>query len=279
MFQPTTPIGGYGGWLVLERTAPRQRVAFEKTPQIQREIAYFRENIAKATTAEALVKDRRLLAVALGAFGLGDEIDKRAFIRKILEEGTDDPKSFANRLNEPRFKAFAEAFGYGNILGGIKVTLFSFQEDIVARYKSLEFEKAVGESDSDMRLAMNFKREIAAIASGENADRVGWLQAMGNRPVRELLTTAFGLPASLAQVDIDRQREVFEEKSLKLFGDKSIAALKDPAKVDAVIRRFFLFRQIEAGPGPSTPGSSALTLLQSGAVAGDSVANLVLSQT
>lgn len=277
-FQPTAPIGGYGGWLVLERTAQRQRAVFEKSPQLQREIQYFRDNIANATTAEALVKDRRLLAVALGAFGLGDEIGKRAFIQRILEEGTEKSDAFANRLNEPRFKALSEAFGYGNILAGFKVTLFSFQEDIISRFKSLEFERALGESDADMRLAMNFKREIAAIASGERADRIGWLQAMGQRPLRELLTTAFGLPQSIVQADIDRQKEMFEDKSLALLGDKSIAVLKDPAKVDAVIRRFFLFRQMQAGPTASTPGASALTLLQSGAVAGDSIVNLVLSQ-
>lgn len=277
-FLPIAPIGGYGGWLVLQRTAPVQRAAFEKSPQLQREIDYFRENIAKATTAEALVKDRRLLAVALGAFGLGDEIDKRAFIRKILEEGTDDPKSFANRLNEPRFKAFAKAFGYGNLLGGTNVALNSFQGDIVARFKSLEFERAVGESDADMRLAMNFKREIATIASGENVDRVGWLQAMGQKPLRELLTTAFGLPVSLAKLDVDQQKGIFEEKSLKMFGEKSIAVLKDPEKVDAIIRRFFLFRQVEAGPSPTTRGAAALTLLQSSAIGGDGAANLFLSQ-
>jgi hypothetical protein len=277
-FLPIAPIGGYGGWLVLQRTAPTQRAVFEKSPQLQREIDYFRENIEKATTAEALVKDRRLLAVALGAFGLGDEIDKRAFIRKILEEGTDDPKSFANRLNEPRFKALAKAFGYGNLLAGTNVTLFSFREDIIARFKSLEFERAVGESDADMRLAMNFKREIAAIAAGENADRVGWLQAMGQRPLRELLTTAFGLPTSLAQIDVDQQKDIFEQKSLALFGEKSIAVFKDPEKVDAVIRRFFLFRQIEAGPSPTTRGAAALTLLQSVAIGGDGAANLFLSQ-
>ena len=277
-FQPTAPIGGYGGWLVLERTAPRQRAVFEKSPALLREIQYFRDNIANATTAEALVKDRRLLAVALGAFGLGDEIGKRAFIERVLEEGTEKSDAFANRLNEPRFKALSEAFGYGNILAGFKVTLFSFQEDIVSRFKSLEFERAVGESDADMRLAMNFKREIATIASGESAGRIGWLQAMGQRPIRELLTTAFGLPASIAQVDIDRQKEIFEDKSLALFGAKSIAALKDPEKVDAVIRRFFLFRQIEAGPTAATPGASALTLLQSAAVGGDGGINLFLSQ-
>lgn len=275
-FQPSVPTGGYSGWLVLQKTAPRQQEVFEKSPALQREIEYFQENIAKATTAKALVNDRRLLGVALGAFGLGDEIDKRAFIQRVLEEGTEKSDAFANRLNEPRFKALAEAFGYGNIAGA-NVALYSFQEDIISRYKAMEFERAVGESDADMRLAMNFRREIVKIAESENADRVGWFQAMGQKPLRELLTTAFGLPSSIAQVDIDQQKAIFEKKSLELFGDKSVAVFKDPERVDEAIRRFFLFRQMQEGPSASTPGAAALSLLQNAAVGGESAANLVLS--
>lgn len=276
-FQPVTPIGGYSGWLVLQKTEARQREAFEKSPELQRNIDYFRQHIADAKTAKDLVSDRRLLTVALGAFGLDDEIDKRAFIQRILEEGTEKSNSFANRLNDPRFKELAKAFGYGDILNGFNVTLYSFQEDIVSRYKSLEFERAVGDSDSDMRLAMNFKRQIANLASGANADNTGWFQIMGSAPLREFMSTAMGLPSSMAQVDIDQQKSVFEEKSLKLFGDKSIAAFKDPEKVDAAVRRFFLFRQLQSGPSSSTPGAAALTLLQGAAVSGDSAANLILS--
>ncbi len=77
-FQPIVPQTGYVGWRFLERTTETQRVAFEKSPELLRDLEYFKENISKATTAEDLVNDRRLLRVALGAFGLEDDLGKRA---------------------------------------------------------------------------------------------------------------------------------------------------------------------------------------------------------
>jgi len=275
-FQPIIGTGGYGGWKILGATEARQRATFEKSPMLAREAEYFRQNIAKATTPEALVKDRRLLSVALAAFGLGEEIYKRAFIQKALEGGTDDPSSFANRLNEPRYKAFVKAFGFGNI-DGPNIGKEAFSADIIARYKSLEFERAVGDVDPDIRLAMNFKREIQAIASAENADRVGWLQIMGQLPLRKFASAALGIPDAIAKLDVDKQKEIFESRSRAVFGEKSAAVFKDPAKVDDAIRRFFLFRQIENGPSASTPGAGALSLLQMSAL-GSGGYNLFLSQ-
>lgn len=276
-FQPAIPLSGYAGWRLLEKTSAKQMETFEKSPSLQRNIEYFRENISKATSAEALVKDRRLLSVALGAFGLGDEIGKKAFVQKVLEGGTEDSSSLANKLSDARYKAFAKAFSYGDSTS-VDLTDSNFVEDIIARYKSREFESAVGEVDDDMRIAMNFKREIAGIASSNYADRSGWYQVLGQAPVLELVRTAFGLPSSVSNLDVDKQKEIFEQKAQDLYGDKTVAAFLDSGNVEDMTRRFFLHRQIEKGPTASTPGMAALTLLQNTALGGSSLTNLLLSQ-
>ena len=277
-FQPAIGTGGYTGWRILESTEARQREVFEKSPVLARDIDYFRENIANATSAEDLVKDRRLLTVALGAFGLGDEINKQAFVQKILEEGTADEDSFANRLNDERFKEMTEAFGYGDGTGALNVTDPLFVEDVVARYKTLEFERAVGETDNDMRLAMNFRREIAKIANEDVTDTTAWFRIMGQQPLREVLATAFNIPDAVSQLDIDRQQEIFADKANQLLGDSSPKVFEDPDVVNDMIRRFFLSRQLENGPSPTTPGFAALTLLQNSSLGGQATANLLLSQ-
>ena len=278
-FQPTAVLSGYSGWLVLQRTEERQREIFEDSATIKREVDYFRENIANVTSAEDLVKDRRLLSVALGAFGLGDEIDKRAFIQRILESDTSDPKSFASKLSDVRFEEFSKAFGFGSLTNGTNVKLYSFQDDIVAKYMSRAFEEALGETDDDMRLAMNFRREIGTIATGSGVATAGWFQAMGQLPLQEVITTAFGFSDSFSQLDIDRQKELLEQKADQLYGKDTAAIFEDPEIVDDVLRRFFMFRQLESGPSASTPGYGALTMLQSAAVGGDSITNLLLSQS
>ena len=62
-------------------------------------------------TAADLVADRRLLKVALAAFGLEGEIDKKALIRKVLEEGTGEG-AIATRMTDPAWRRIATAFGF-----------------------------------------------------------------------------------------------------------------------------------------------------------------------
>lgn len=276
MFQPAIASGGYAGWKVFERSAANQLDAFARQTSVRRELAYFRENIAGVADASDLVADRRLLAVALGAFGLDDEIGKRALVRRVLDEGTDDPRSFANRMNDPRWKAFAAAFGFGD-LSGPKTGSIAFREEIAVRYIERAFERAVGEGDANFRLALNFRREAKAIASGANADRIGWFQILGQKPLRAIVEAAFGLPASTASLDIDRQREMFEEKSAKIFGDKSPKAFLDDDHVETALRRFFARSAIEAGPSSEVRGAAALSVLGGSALAAGATIGLILS--
>lgn len=277
VFTPAVGGGGLAGFKLIDRSAAQQRAAFERAPEVKRSIAYFEANIAKAKTPEDLVKDRRLLSVALGAFGLGEEIAKGAYVRKALESDTADGRSFVRRIADARYLEFAKAFGYGDLTKGSNVELDSFKADIVQRYKQLEFERAVGRADGDIRLALNFRREIAKIASGENADKIGVLQALGQRPVRELLTTALGLPASLAGLDVDRQQALVEQRIERTYGSESVAVFKDPKNIEDAIRRFFAVKQAQASSAAIASGSGGGFSLLSTQGAGGGGVNLLLS--
>ena len=278
-FQPVVPISGIGGYLFLERTRASQQAVFDQSPQLSRQMDYFRENIANATTAEALVNDRVLREVALGAFGLDEDIDKRFFIQKILEEGTDDPRSLSNRLVDPRYREFASTFGYGNILGS-QVQQSDFADRILNAFKERQFEIAVGNSDNSLRLAMNFTREIGKLLpETAEIDEAGtsWFRIMGNTPVRTVFETAFGLPTSIGSLDIDRQKEIFEDKLDQLFGTRSVSTFADPENVDRLVREFLVRDQINNGPSATTPGFGALTLLNNTGLGASGAANLLLS--
>ena len=49
-FQPIIPLAGIAGWRFLERTQATQQAAFEKGPELKRDIAYFEEKIGAVTT-------------------------------------------------------------------------------------------------------------------------------------------------------------------------------------------------------------------------------------
>jgi len=263
-FQPIVPHTGYVGWRFLERTVETQRMAFENSPELLRDLQYFKENIGKATTAEDLVNDGRLLKVALGAFGLEDDLNKRAYVLKALVEGTDAEDSFANRMVDKRYQKLSKAFGYGNVQG-VRVARSDFAESILTPFKIQKFEVAVGNSDESMRLAMVFVRQIGEFAASENADNSAWFKIMGNPPMRQIFETAFGLPNSFGLLDVDKQRDIFREKARMMFGDSSLAVFKEGENVDKMLRTFFVRKQISESNGSGVRGSTALTLLKNSA--------------
>ena len=118
----------------------------------------------------------------------------------------------------------------------------------------------MGGADNDMRLAMNFRREIAELAAGEGGS---WYSVLGSKPLRQVFEKAFGLPKAFGQIDIDQQREVLRDKTSALFGTDKLTAFQDPADVEKLIDRFLARAQIEAGASATSPGAGALALLQS----------------
>ena len=260
MFQPVLPLSGYTGWRFLERTLDVQQTAFNEAPQIERATSYFRENISKITTAEALVADRQLLEVALGAFGLDDDINNTYFIKTILEEGTLDDDALANRLADSRYKEFAEFFGFGDF-STPRTVLSTFPDDIINRFEAGQFEQAVGEQNPDLRLALNFSSTMESILATDSSNDVLWFKIMGNPPARKLFETALGLPASFAQIDIDRQLEIFKERSMSRFGTNSVSDFSSPDTQDDIIRNFLVRSEMDQFAQTSS-GSIALALLQ-----------------
>ena len=158
-YVPAIPLAGVAGWKFLEKTAPRQQAAFEKSADVKREIAYFEEKIGSVTSAADLVADRRLLKVALTAFGLEGEIDKKAFIRKVLDEGTTDDGRARGQAVGPGVEVPVRRLRLRRH-DGRKTGKAGFAATIVSAYKTRAFESAVGEADDNLRLAMNFRREI-----------------------------------------------------------------------------------------------------------------------
>lgn len=258
---PAIPLSGFAGWQFLTRTEETQRTAFTSGAQITREVAYFKENIGSADTVEKLLADRTLLSVALGAFGLGDEIDKTAWIRKVLEEGTENETAFANRLNDTRWQDFAAELGYGNT-AGTRVGFDFVVERMVLQYQERSFELAVGAVDNSMRLALNFRERIDTLLDPDATELTNWYAIMGDQPIREVLDKALNLPTEFSQLELTKQAEIYGERIQSVFGVSSPLDLTASETTEAVIQRFLIRAEIDAGPTPGTPGFNALTLLQ-----------------
>ncbi len=133
----------------------------------------------------------------------------------------------------------------------------------------------MGESDNNMRLAMNFRREVADLSAGKGGS---WYSVLASKPLRQVFEKAYGLPTSFGQIDIDQQRDVLADKTGALFGTDDLTAFQDPAAVEKLIDRFLARAQVDDGPPASTRGASALTLLQNATASGsDGLLNLLSS--
>ncbi|MEL7347252.1 MAG: DUF1217 domain-containing protein [Pseudomonadota bacterium] len=260
-FTPAVPASGVLGLTLLDRSYDRQFEAFTQSPAIERAVADFEARAGEITTAEELVQDRGLLEVALGAFGLEDELPKRALIRRVLEEGTLDQRSLANRLVDPAWRRFSETLALDT---GGRLAIPSVRREIVDAFRERQFERAVGDQDVNLRLALNFRREIADIAAAPDVERSGWFRVIGSTPLRTVIFGALGLPDSFAAIDVDSQVARLNDRAAQVFGDVSPAVFTDPDVVEDAVRRFLVRGEIEQGPTLNTPGGAALGLLQGG---------------
>ena len=262
MFQPIIPASGLAGWRFLQKTYDSQFEAFSGSATLQRDTDYFKEKIGEVTSAKELVSDRRLLNVALGAFGLQDDIDNRFFIQKVLEEGTINEDSLANRFSDTRYREMSEAFGFGPS-EFLKVGEIVFADALVERFQENSFEVAAGEQNDSMRIALYAQRELAHLAEAGSSVDAKWFTVLGDPPMRKLFEKALGLPTSIGQIDIDQQLKVFKDKAGSVFGSDAFDQFTDEGTRQDVITKFILREQIESTGSGLSAGSIALALLQS----------------
>ena len=262
MYQPVIVSSGLVGWQFLKRTYDQQFSAFNQSVELQRDTDYFAENIKDVKSAEELVSDRRLLTVALGAFGLQDDIDNKFFIQKMLSDGTTADDALANRFTDSRYNDFSAAFGLGpgELRGALRP---GFADDIIARFQASSFEIATGNQDDTMRIALYAERTLGDVVEGSGTENQKWFSIMGQPPLRALFETAFGLPSEFGQADIDFQLGVFKDRADRLFGVSDPTEFAQPETLDRLVTAYLARSQLDAiGTGVSG-AAIALTLLQS----------------
>ena len=258
-FQPVLPLSGYAGWRFLGRTLEAQTESHAQSRPVASLTEHFRNHIVGVQGPDDLLDDRRLLTVALGAFGLDADIDARAFIRKVLSDGTMAEDALSSRLADKRYEAFSRAFGFGDL--GPRTGLSGFADEIVTRYERLAFESAVGEQDDGLRRALNTRAAIDEVIEGASSDSARWFAMMGNAPLRSVFETAMGLPSSFAQIDLDQQLEQFRERADRIFGVESFEDFAAPETQEKLVR-LFLVREQAAQSAAIGAGRIALALLQ-----------------
>ena len=221
----------------LERSL--QRV--QAQPMVQRESDYYLENIEKVKSVEDFIGNDRLYRYAMKAFGLEDMAYAKAFMVKVLEGGIDDSDSFANSLNDQRYREFAETFNFARF--GEDTTVFDrTRQGTVDRYLRQTLEENAGDQNEGVRLALYFERKAPDIES--------FYSILADSALAKVVRTSLSLPDSFALLDVDKQVEIFE-RSL------DIEDFKDPEALSEFLTRFTSMWEI-ANPTSATLPNTAI---------------------
>lgn len=215
-------LGTVVSYQQIARNLDRALGTLSRRPEVKRESDYFLSTIRTVRSADEFLKNDRLYRFAMTAFGLEDMIFGKAFMRKVLSEGVDGPKSFALQLADPRFREFAETFNFARY--GAAATAFDrAQQGTVDRYLRIQLETDAGRNDEGLRMALYFQRKAPQI------DSVYGL--MGDPALYKVVQTVLGLPAAYSNTDVDVQAAHIRSRI-------DVADFADPAKLDAFITRF-----------------------------------------
>lgn len=250
--------GGYLGWKLLERTLDTQKTAYGKSPELQISRDYFVNNISKVNSADDLVKNYKLLNVALRAFGLDDDLNNKFFIRKVLESDPKDEASLVNRLPDKRYAKLNAAFALWKAPDATADKMPA--QTIADMFTQRSFERNIGQQHQEIELALNAKRELAEIAKSDVSNDTKWLQIIGSKPLRKVFEGAFGLGQSFASLPIDRQLSDFKARADHMMGSADIGQFADSNQIENLTKHYLLRTQI-AATGISSRFSIALTLL------------------
>ena len=209
-------------------------------PDVSRQTEYYLKNIGNVKSVDDFMSDDRLYRYAMKAFGLDDMSYAKAFMRKVLEEGTDKSDSFANSLSDRRYREFAEAFNFQRY--GATTTAFDrTQQGTVDKFYRQTLEEDVGAEDEGVRLALYFERKAPTVDS--------ILELLADPALLKVTQTMLGISEATGALDIDKQADMFAKRL-------DVEDLKDPEKLKKLISRFT--GMWEAQRGQSFNGASIL---------------------
>ncbi len=238
----------------LARTAGR--------PEVERERKYYEDNIGKVTSVDDFLKNRRLFAYAMKAYGLEDMTYAKAFMRKVLESDLNDSKSFARQLVDQRYVTFASAFSFstdGSARSNLTFVQNDFQENDTT---GLYSEHRVKQGAAAATEAQYYQARMAGVTSVDDLladDRLFnyALTAVGLDPsiastatIRNVLTSDLADPASVANTLSDtRYRTLAGLFSFQSDGSvASGSSAQSAAQLNDTVYRYYVGSGSDASP-------------------------------
>ena len=243
-------------YLGISQNLSRYQAMTAAEPAVKTATAYYEANIGSVTSVQDLVGNYRLLSYALDAFGLGDQINAKGLITQVLEGGVSNPKSLANTLANPQWKAFAAAFNFVDS-GATPPSSASAVATTTSDYLEQQLESDQGAQDVGVQLALYFQRVAPTVTSEYGI--------LADPNLLQVAATIMGISSSAAS---GLQPQMLSELM-------PISDLQDPAKLQQLTERFTAMYDYTYGP--SSGATTSLTVDSGNSSSGQSGAATVLA--
>ncbi|MGA2491673.1 MAG: DUF1217 domain-containing protein [Roseiarcus sp.] len=236
-------------YLSIENNLARYQKMVGSEPSVKTATAYYAANIGKVKSISDLVGNYRLLSYALTAYGLGDQVNNKALVTKVLQggvtnaDGTTNYKALANKLANANWAKFATAFSY--LTSGASATsktISAAASTTESAYTEQTLESQQGKQDVGVQLALYFQRVAPTIKSAYSV--------LGDKNLLEAFQTIFGVTIN-TYGNIDTNASIIS----KLM---PMSDLTDATKVKQLTARFTAQYTLLYGPGGAN-ASSPLT--------------------
>lgn len=232
-------------------TASPQQQAAMRT-QATKDATEYQQAIAGIDKVSDLLANRPMVNFILLAKGLDPNKVSDDFLKKIFASDLNDPKSFANTQNDPRFAEIVASFNFDSKGNVARLAMMGPQKrdqfrETQANYLEQSLEQQQGETNPGVRLALYFQRKAGEITSAYDI--------LADKALSEVFRTTFNLPDSMAAMPIDQQAK-FVDKFMK------IKDLSDPAKVAKLLSRFSAMYDVKNNQSTGQVQSPLLNLFQ-----------------
>jgi hypothetical protein len=244
-------------YLSIQNNLARYQKMVANEPSVKTATAYYAANIGSVKSIKDLVGNYRLLSYALTAYGLGDQVNNKALVTKVLEggvtnsDGSNNPKALANTLANANWAKFAKAFDFLGS-GASSVTSSTAVATTEAAYGEQTLETQQGKQDVGVQLALYFQRVAPTIKSAYSV--------LGDKNLLEAFQTIYGVTLN-SNGNIDANAAIVDRTM-------PIKDLQDPTKLKQLTARFTAQYTLLYGPGGQN-ASSPLTATSSGTTTGN----------
>lgn len=210
-------------------------------PETKREIAAFRAAVATAKTPAELLANPAARKVLLTANGLGSQVEYAGLAAKALLSDTGKTGSLASKLSNTQWLATAKTYDFAN-KGLSVVKTPSVIDGLANAYAEVKWRQGLDQSTPGLSKAIDFRGRASTITSA--------LQVLGDATLREVVTTALGLPKQIAFQPLQAQE-------LAITSRLDLTKFKSASFVEQFTRRYL----VAAGAAAASSGGTGSGLL------------------